>query len=200
MRLITLFLAILFLTNSSFAKELFKDPSFKKFDDYWWVKPHNEYKSYKPVIKKGVFSVTTKHTSESHYYGLIGPVDLREGKKYKLTFEMNCEGDGMVNICARTTKQAAGKKNRKKGKGQGKTNAKLVTLGLAHKESDIQAGWKKYTCEFTATENPNSDQISSIKILLGEFQGTVEIRKMSLQENASGDAGGKKGKVSVSDI
>ena len=89
MRIITLVMALIFLGNSSFAKELFKDPGFKKFDDYWWVKPHNEYKSYKPVIKKGVFSVTTKHTSESHYYGLIGPVDLKEGKKYLLIFNPN---------------------------------------------------------------------------------------------------------------
>jgi hypothetical protein len=198
MRSITLFMAILFMANSSFAKELFKDPSFKKFDDYWWVKPHNEYKSYKPVIKKGLFSVTTKHTSESHYYGLIGPVDLKEGKQYKLTFEMNCEGEGMVNICARTTKRESNKKGKKKGKD--KTNNKLVTLGLANKVKDIQSGWKQYTCEFNATENPNSDQIPSIKILLGEFQGKVEIRKMSLTENSGGDAGGKKGKVTITDI
>ncbi|MDD7984047.1 hypothetical protein PQO01_03655 [Lentisphaera marina] len=197
MRFITLLITVLFIANSSLAKDLIKDPQFKKFKDYWWVKPHNEYQSYKPVIKKGVFAVTTKHTSESHYYGLVCPVeDLREGKKYKLTFEMNCEGDGMVNICARTTKQTSGKKN----KGKAKTKNKLVTLGLAHKEEDLQSGWKKYTCEFTATENPNSDQVPAIKILIGEFQGTVEIRKMSLQENASGDAGGKKGKVSVRDI
>lgn len=198
MRLLTLFMAVLFMANSSFAKELFKDPSFKKFDDYWWVKPHNEYKSYKPVIKKGLFSVTTKHTSESHYYGLVGPVDLREGKKYLLTFEMNCDGQGMVNICARTTKKESGKKGKNKNKA--KTKNKLVTLGLAHKEKDIQSGWKKYTCEFTATENPNSDQVPSIKILIGEFQGTVEIRNMSLKENSGGDAGGKKGKLTVTDI
>jgi hypothetical protein len=23
--------------------ELIEDPQFKKFEDYWWVKPHNEY-------------------------------------------------------------------------------------------------------------------------------------------------------------
>ena len=64
-------------------KELI-DPQFKKFEDYQ-VKPHNEYQSYKPVVKKRAFTVTTKHTSESHYYGLVCPIeDLKAGKKYKL--------------------------------------------------------------------------------------------------------------------
>ena len=194
--------ALLFFSALSVCagKELIEDPQFKKFDDYWWVKPHNEYQSYKPVVKKGLFTVTTKHTSESHYYGLVCPVELKEGKKYKLVFEMNCEGEGLVNICARTTKKEGGKKSKKKGKGKDKANNKLVTLGLAHKEKDVQSGWKKYTCEFTATENPNSDQIPAIKVLIGEFQGKVQIRNMSLQENPDGNAGGTKGEVVVTEL
>ena len=200
MRLI--FVLLIYSASNIYAdKELIEDPQFKKFEDYWWVKPHNEYQSYKPVVKKGLFTVTTKHTSESHYYGLVCPIeDLKAGKKYKLVFEMNCDGQGLVNICARTTKREGRNKSRKKGKEKDKANNKLVTLGLAHKEKDVQSGWKKYTCEFTATENPNSDQIPAIKVLIGEFQGKVQIRNMSLRENADGNAGDKKGEVVVTDI
>ena len=123
------------------------------------------------MVKKGLFTVTTKHTSESHYYGLVCPVeDLKAGKQYKLVFEMNCEGEGMVNICARTTKKEGRKKSKKKGKGKASNN-KLVTLGLVQKgEKTFSQVGKKYTCEFTATENPNSDQIPAIKVLIGEFK------------------------------
>ncbi|WDE98811.1 hypothetical protein PQO03_13305 [Lentisphaera profundi] len=168
-------LLLFFITASAFAqREILEDPSFKKDDKYWYLRKGNEYNKLKAEFKKEVFSLDISHTSEVYYLSLLTPASLKAGKTYKLTMEFKGEGEGTIKVNYRNHNNVFKKKKNSK-------NNKYSNLGLAQilKPS---SDWQKATLYFESIKNPVSDFEEYIIIMMGEFQGKINLRKLSLKE------------------
>ncbi|WDE99438.1 hypothetical protein PQO03_16495 [Lentisphaera profundi] len=174
MKTTALLLSIIFSISLLNAKDIIKDPTFKKKDKYWFLQLKSEYRGLKSEYKKGSISLTTTHTSENYYVSLVTEAPVKEGRIYQLRFKFKGSGQGHVYVGERSYP------NIFKGK-KFQADDKLLNLGLFQK-FEPTSEWQEANCIFKAEKNPASHLIESLIFMLGEYQGEVTISDLSFVE------------------
>ena len=162
------------------ARDVIKDPDFKKEDKYWHLQLKNEYKNLKPVYKKGEISFNISHTSEHYYISLLTETRIKEGKTYQLSFKFKGNGQGKVYVTHRCHPNVF------KGKRFDARKDKLISLGLVQ-TFEPKPGWQEATCVFVAQESPQRHLIEALIFMLGTYKGEVSISDLSFTELKESD-------------
>jgi len=174
------FLLILFFFSSLLsAQNIIKDSTFKKFKDTWWMGVHNEYKVYKYSTKRKIFKTELKHTSGAHYFSFATFVEAQAGSVYKFTIDLKCEGEGLIYLRTVNTVHGLDKNTRA---AEIKKRQKQTLLGLNLKLDSFNKDWTRYTCYYTAKENPYSAQNDCFHIMLGSYLGKFEMKNPSIEK------------------
>ena len=87
MKPLSLILITAFLSLNLCARDIIKDPEFKKKDKYWHLHKNNEYKNVEPKFKRGSVSFEISHTSEHYYVCFLTEAPVKEGKTYQVSFK-----------------------------------------------------------------------------------------------------------------
>ena len=175
--LLALFLLLSLTINA--ADNLIKDPSFKKYKTEWWMGVGQEYKSYKISFKRKIFKTELKHTSAPHYFSLAALVEPETASKYKFSMDLKCDGEGTIYVRTVNSVQGLSKIDRA---AEIAKRQRQANLGLSFKITEFKKDWTNYTCYFTAKENPYSIQNDAFNILMGSYQGEIEIKNISIEK------------------
>ena len=175
MKHLALLLALSFFTLTLSARDIIKDPEFKKKDKYWHLQVTGEYKSVKPKFKKGEVSFKITHTSEHYYVSYVSEAPVKKGKTYQIRFKFKGDGQGKIYITQRNYP------NIFKGKRFDARKDKLINLGLIQ-SFEPKAEWQEATCTFIAKENPQSHLIEALILMMGSYQGEVTFSDLSYVE------------------
>ena len=163
-----LLMTALFFGSSLFAKELLKDPEFKKFEKNWKFNKKSEYNYLKtPKIRRGVLSIETKHKSESPYVYITTFTPIKPNTDYTLTLSTKGNGEGSIQMGIRSTIKP-------------KEAIRNINLGL---QARVTPGkeWEKHEVKFTSKGNFSDKNKPQLIITFGKYLGKVELKDLSLK-------------------
>ena len=175
MKNLSLILIIAFLSLNLAARDIIKDPEFKKKGKYWHLQVTGEYKSVKPKFKKDEVSFKITHTSEHYYVSFLTETPVKEGKTYQVSFKFKGKGEGKVYISQRNHPNVF------KGKRFDARKDKLISLGLIQ-TFEPKTEWQQAKCTFVAKESPQSHLIETLIFMMGTYQGELTISDLSYTE------------------
>lgn len=158
-------------------QELLNDTEFKKHEKFWLLRKTKEYKKLKEEFKSGQFSVTTEHSSHGFYLILFKQVNLKSGDSYLFSCEAKTQGSGEILYEYGSYNDVFSKA--KKGK---KEKSKTINLGLKEKVIAEGSKWQKVQFEFTVSGEAPQGKKSYLKIHLGEFKGSYQMRQPSIKK------------------
>lgn len=190
-------LIILFFAPLLSADNLIKDPEFKKHKTEWWMGIGQEYKDYKYSFKRKIFKTELNHSSSPPYFSFATFVEPVAGEIYKFSIDMKCAGEGMVYMHTVNTVQGLDKKTRA---AEVAKRQMQVNLGLRFKLTSFEKDWTRYTCYFTAKENPYSVQNDCFHIMLGSYMGKIEMKNPLFEQVDKLPDGIKENVISTSSL
>ncbi|MDD7983912.1 hypothetical protein PQO01_02980 [Lentisphaera marina] len=153
------------------SAELIKDGKFLEQSAYWKLDKGSEYKNIEPQFQKS-FRIKTTQKSERQYLMLGTVVQAKDGVAYRLNFSLRAKGKGDLWVALRTAWK----------KPKPVTKHKRESIGLIAKFS-YQPQWQNYEAYFISGKNPDLAIFNKkLFLLLGEFNGEVEFKDVSLKE------------------
>ena len=170
-------LALILLSSFSMlaGTNLIKDDEMKKFDKYWVLGKKTEFNYVKPELRKGEFSISTKHSGEAPYMALKTAVKIKYQESYKLTFDAKMEGEGHMQLRVQV---GYDNYDGKRSKAKRLNNTIIQGLGKIYTPEDGE--WKKVTCYLTVDKETPRGYISEFVMRLGAFHGDVKLRNFEL--------------------
>lgn len=183
------------------AGEMLKNPGVSKDLNYWICRTHHGYVPKPNVtLQKGVFMASGCSPLTNYYLSLMQVVNIRKGRRYKLSYEIRGKGGGTYRaICGQTVGHHKDKLhlalNNKKVTdswetveaefvGKFDTDAKWVRkLQRACRNHKLKNG-NAMSKEARSTEGANkeSPNHSTLMFLMGSLEGEFAIRNISLVE------------------
>ncbi|MBL4701000.1 MAG: carbohydrate binding domain-containing protein [Phycisphaeraceae bacterium] len=154
-------------TSPVFAKELLRNHDFSKGLKGWSVYIHKTLQeSAKHHIDQSVLTIEIESAKSSDSLQLIHPVALKEGQRYKLSFDAKIDSKkaAIQVVCAQT-------------------RPPFNNYGLG-KQLAFSTTWKRHHFTFVAKDLVQGNT-PSIRLFLGKQSGKTLLRNFSLTEDAT---------------
>jgi len=151
-------LCLVCFTSIGFAEEnLIRNGNFAEEGLYWHVRLHDHY-GITPNVSyvEGAVQLSGLQPSTAPYLGFVQAVEIQEGVKYKLSFDLKIEGEGAAVL--RLGSITAGKNNSEKTKENHFIKGALKSAGE----------WTSFEYEFTGVYDTHRKFVKTWDELMGE--------------------------------